>query len=217
MYFLIFVCTSINSVSSQLHIVGVSDEFLLALGVRKTVSMEFLFLHLDTLQWSSNPKSLIDYLMNADLSQQDLHKLRCTKYLPAKNDEETLYSPRELYMPNDDLNMFSFVRFLQWPDGENMSTAQRNFLTKKLGLCTDPPLSSVMSYLQSESGKSGESIDDACFKLALQYLIQKLGPDGIYAREFVQYRNTRFLPCIRQNFETEEIVKEIKSPAGEKL
>ena len=205
-----------SAVSSELIKLGVSDEFLLALGVRKTVSMEFLFLHLDTLRWSSNPKSLIDYLMKADLSQQDLHKLRCTKYLPARGDKETLYSPRELYMPNNELNMFSFIQFLQWPEGETMSTAQRNFLTKTLGLRNDPPLSSVMSYLQSESEKSRESTDDVCFKLALQYLTQKLGPNGLYDdRDFVRYRNTRFLPCIRQNFETGDIIKEIKSTSGE--
>jgi hypothetical protein len=201
-------------VSSHLHKEGISDDFLLALGVRKTISMDFLFLHLDTLQWNSNPKSLINYLMDADLSQQDLHKLRCTKYLPAYNDKDALYTPRELYIPNEELNMFSFVRFLQWPEGESMNAAQRNFLTKKLGMSVEPPLSSVMTYLQTESAKSSDSKDEAGFVLALQFLIQKLGPNGIYEREFSQYRNTKFLPCIRQNFENGEIVKEVKSPSG---
>ena len=194
---------------------GVSDEFLLALGVRKTISMEFLFLHIETLQWSNNPKNLIEYLMNADLSQQDLHKLRCTKYLPAKNDKDALYSPRELYLQNDELKMFSFVRFLQWPAGESISLAQRNFLTKTLGVCANPPLSSVMTYLQTQSAKK-ETRDDVGFKLALQYLIQKLGPDGIYEKEFSQYRNAKFLPCIRKHFDSGKIVKEVMAPSGER-
>ena len=175
--------------------------------------MDFLFSHLDTLRWSSNPKSLIKFLMNAELSQQDLIKLRSTKYLPAKNDKETLYSPRELFIPNEDIGMFSFVRFLQWPD-ETMAVAERNFLVKKLGLAVDPPLSSVMTYLQTES--ISESRNEASFISALQYLTQKLGPNGVYEREFQSYRNAKFLPCIRQNFENEEIVKEVKSPAGKK-
>eukprot|EP00956_Cyclotella_meneghiniana_P021110 scaffold38017_cov72-Cyclotella_meneghiniana.AAC.6 len=206
-----------EKVSSQLHKEGISDDFLLALGVRKTISMEFLFLHLDTLQWSSNPKSLINYLMNADLSDQDFHKLRSTKYLPARNDKESLHSPRELYLPNDEIKMFPFVRFLQWPNGENMSTAQRNFLTKKLGLNVDPSLACVMTYLQSESVKSIEQREESSFKLALQYLTQKLAPNGMYEKEFGKYRNVKFLPCIRQNYESGEIVKEIKAPSGKSL
>lgn len=176
--------------------------------------MDFLFLHLDTLQWSSNPKSLINYLMNAELTQQDIVKLRSTKYLPAKNDKAALYSPRELYIPNEELTMFPFVRFLQWPEGENMTAAQRNFLIKKLGLCVDPPLSSVMNHLQTESTKDTDTMDDAGYLLALQYLTQKLGPNGVHEREFGQYRNAKFLPCIRQNYETGEIVKETKAPSG---
>lgn len=179
-----------------MHKDGISDAFLLSLGVRKTISMEFLFLHLDTLQWNNNPKSLINYLMKAELSQQDLVKLRSTKYLPAKNDKEALYSPRELYIPNNELQMFKFVRFLQWPEDEDtMTMAQRSFLTKKLGLAVDPPLTAVMTYLQTESVKNSESRDEAGFILALQYLTQKLGPNGVYEREFGQYRNAKFLPC----------------------
>lgn len=209
--FLICVYLHCMTVSSLLQKEGVSDQFLLSLGVRKTISMDFLFLHLDTLQWSSNPKSLINFLMTAELSQQDLVKLRSSKILPAKNDKKTLYSPRELYIPNEELRMFSFVRFLQWP-GESMTTTERNFLTKKLGLAVDPPLSSVMAYLETES--ISESRDDASFLLALQYLTHKLGPNGVYERDFPTYRNVKFLPCLRQSFENQEIVKEIKSPAG---
>ena len=201
------------TVSSQLSKEGVSNEFLLALGVRKTISMEFLFLHLDTLQWNDNPKSLINYLMSAELSGQDLHKLRCTKYLPAKNDKASLYSPRELYVPNDELKMFPFIRFLQWSEGD-LTTTQRSFLIDKLGLRVEPPLSSVISYLKTESAKSNDSKDKAGFVSALQYLTQKLGPNGSYEEEYAQYRSVKFLPCIRQNLETGEVVKEIQAPAG---
>eukprot|EP00804_Cyclotella_cryptica_P009879 CCRYP_014180-RC/>CCRYP_014180-RC protein AED:0.05 eAED:0.05 QI:56/1/1/1/0.9/0.81/11/470/1857 len=203
-----------EKVSVELSKEGVSDDFLLALGVRKTISMDFLFLHLDTLQWNSNPKSLICYLMNAELSQEDFHKLRCTKYLPAKDDQVALYSPIELYLPNEELKMFPFVRFLQWPEVESMTTVQRSFLINKLGMRVDPPLSGIMTYLQAESAKTNASRDEASFVLALRYLAQKLGPKGIYEKEYEQYRGVKFLPCIRQNLETGEVVRERQSPSA---
>ena len=98
-----------------------------------------------------------------------------------------------------------------------MSTAQRNFLSKKLGLNVDPSLATVMTYLQSESAKSIEQRDESSFKLAIQYLTQKLAPNGMYEKEFGKYRNVKFLPCIRQNYESGEVVREIKAPSGKSL
>jgi hypothetical protein len=176
--------------------------------------MDFLFLHLDTLKWNDNPTNLISYLVNADLSPQDLLKLRTTRYLPAHNDKSTMFAPRELYLNNKELDVFPFVRFLQWPSLEGMSSAQRNFLIK-LGVREVPPLSYVMSFLEEESAKERESRDETGLDLALQYLCSKLGPTGVFENEFGQYKNTKFLPCIRQNIESGEVVKEVQSPSGE--
>ena len=56
--------------------------------------------------------------MDADLSNSDLVKLRSTQYLPAEDDQTHVYAPSELYLKNDDLKIFPFVRFLQWPATE---------------------------------------------------------------------------------------------------
>lgn len=109
-----------NKVSTQVSNAGVSDAFLLAMGVRTTISIDFLFLHLDTLRWNTNPKPLIKYLLDAELSNADLLKLRSTQYLPAENDETHVYAPSELYLKNDDIKIFPFVRFLQWPVSEGI-------------------------------------------------------------------------------------------------
>ena len=200
-----------SKASKRLKKEGVSDAFLLAMGVRKTIKIEFLFLHLDTLNWNENPKPLIKYLIDADLSQQDLLKLRSTRYLPAANDKTSVYAPSQLYFKDKDLNIFPFVKFLQWPSNEGMSTAARNFLLK-LGVRTEPPLSDIMGYLEKESAKSVDARDYAALTAALHYLTQRLGPKGAYVNQF-RHAKVDFLPCIRQNLETGEVVKEIKSPS----
>ena len=201
-------------VSKRVTREGVSDEFLLAMGVQKTVSMDFLFAHLDTLRWSDNPKNLISYLVAAELTNQDFLKLRTTRYLPAENDQSKMYAPSELYLKNDELKIFPFVRFLQWPASEGMPSVHRNFLMK-LGVRLEPPLSSIMKYLESESANDKDASDIASLGPALQYVTQRLGPKGPYEREFNQYRSMKFLPCIRQNLETGKVVKEIQSPTSE--
>lgn len=202
-----------HKVSKQLSKVGVSDAFLLAMGVRTTISIDFLFLHLDTLRWNTNPKPLIKYLLDSDLSNSDFVKLRSTRYLPAENDQTHVYAPSELYLKNEDLNIFPFIKFLQWPASEGMSKAQRDFLTK-LGVKVDPPLASVMSFMETESKKDEDSRDEKVYLAALQYLTQKLGPQGLYEKDFSRFRSAKFLPCIRQNLETGEVFKEMQSPAA---
>jgi hypothetical protein len=73
---------SFNKVSQTVHAASVTDEFLLMLGVRKSVAIDFLFSHLDTLRRSDDPKPLIEYLRSASLTSADIAKLRSTQYLP---------------------------------------------------------------------------------------------------------------------------------------
>ncbi|KAL7551449.1 hypothetical protein ACHAWF_014635 [Thalassiosira exigua] len=199
--------------SKRLSKAGVSDTFLLALGVRTTISIDFLFLHLDTLRWNTNPKPLIKYLLEADLSNGDLLKLRSTQYLPAENDQSHVYAPSELYLKDDDLKTFPFVKFLQWPATEGMPRAHRDFLIR-LGVRVNPPLAKVMGFLEEE-GKNADGVrDEVVYASALQYLTQRLGPQGLYEKDFGRFRSTKFLPCIRQNLETGLILKEMQSPAS---
>ena len=203
-----------NKVSTKLSKAGVSDSFLLALGVRNAISIEFLFLHLDTLRWNTNPKPLVKYLLNADLSPADMGKLRTTQYLPAENDQDHVYSPSELHFKREDLEIFPFVRFLQWPSSEGMANAERHFLSK-LGVRVDPALNSVIQFMD-DCTKEGGVRDWRVYDAALTFLTQRLGPTGIYEKEYLrQYTRMRLLPCIRQNLENGEVVREMQSPSCE--
>ena len=53
---------SFRKVAASLKNAGITEDFLLALGVRKSVSIDFLFSNLDTLQWSNDPRPLVEYL-----------------------------------------------------------------------------------------------------------------------------------------------------------
>ena len=149
--------------------------------------------------------------MGADLSSQDLLKLRSTRYLPASKDKTTVYAPSQLYFKDKELDFFPFVNFLQWPMNEGMSDAERNFLSK-LGVRREPPLSEIMGYLEKQGTKSVDARDEATLVGVLQYLTHRLGPKGSYKQHF-HHGKVNFLPCIRQNLESGEVVKEIKSPS----
>ena len=83
-------------VSKSVHQVGVTDDFLLSLGVRKSVSIDFLFENLHTLNYTDDPKPLVDYLRSATLTKADLHKLSNCQYLPAENDRSRMFAPGKI-------------------------------------------------------------------------------------------------------------------------
>ncbi len=180
---------------------------------RKTISIDCLFQHLDALRWNTNPKPLIKYLHDADLSHADLTKLRSTKYLPAEKDTTHVYAPPELYFKDKALEIFPFVRFLQWPSSEGMAKAHRDFLSK-LGVMADPPLDSVMCFMEAECNNEGGVRNEKLYEAALTFLTQRLGPNGLYEKDFSRYRSTKFLPCIRQNLETGDEIMEMQSPSS---
>ncbi len=82
-----------HKVSKSVHHVGVTDEFLLLLGVRKSVAIDFLFENLHTLNYMDNPKPLVEYLRSATLTKTDIQKLKNSQYLPAQNDSSRLFAP----------------------------------------------------------------------------------------------------------------------------
>ena len=208
-------CGQFYKVSERLENAGVSESFLQALGVRKTISIDVLFNHLDTLKWNSNCRPLIQYLVDAELSAADMVKLRSTKYLPAEGEDHQVYAPAELYLksnPNE-LAIFPFVRFLQWPSSEGISKRQRDFLVK-LGLKTEPSLTEVMSFILAESKKPEKEKNDTLCMQSINFVVKRLGPHGLYERDIAQYRTTKFLPCIRQNLESGNVITELQSPTS---
>ena len=204
---------SFRKVSDALKSAGITDDFLLALGVRKSVSVDFLFASLDTLKWSSDPKPLVEYLRSATLTKEDFAKLSQTRYLPADGDDTGSYAPSELFLPNLELRIFPHLKVLKWPSESEISERSENgkFLVN-LGMNTMPPLSSVLKF-------TTESVVDEKTRLkCLDFLADRLGPHGIYRVEYSRMRysdkkRVRILPCtVKIPLASGPDVQELHSP-----
>lgn len=187
---------SFCKVSQSLKRTGMSDDFLLQLGVRESVAVDFLFANLDHLKWSSDPKPLIEYLRTATLTRQDMEKLRGTRYLPSENDPNQMFAPSELYLPDSALRIFPFVRLLQWPSNDDVTDRSLNgkFLVS-LGMKVLPPLYQVLKYIADEAH------DDILRRQCLDFVANKLGSGGSYQAEYSRLGKSdktslKFLPCI---------------------
>jgi Protein of unknown function (DUF3684) len=189
---------SFHKVAGSLSAAGVTDDFLLVLGVRKSVSIDFLFTHLDTLSWSQNPKALVEYLRTATLTRSDFQKLAVTKYLPATNDTSTMFAPGELYLPNKDLHILPFVKTLAWPEPEVSESSENGTFLRGLGMKTMPPLVQVLAYLSDS-----KLCNDQRSRL-LDFVCDRLVPNGSYYSSFnsmahSERKKYRILPCLVQN------------------
>ena len=199
-------------VSKTLETAGVSENFLLALGVRKSVSIDFLFENLDNLRWSQDPRALVEYLRTATLSNQDMLKLRNGKYLPAEGSKSS-FKPSELYLPMLDLRIFPFVNMLHWPSESEVSAKSANgrFLTS-LGMQSIPPFSIVLSHLSNKELSRSDRIK------CIDFLADRMGPHGEYNKSFTQMsfhekKKYRILPCIvRFTLEKSEAEEVLCSP-----
>lgn len=201
---------SFKKVSSALAPAKVTDSFLVALGVRKTISMDFLFTQLDSLKWNRNPKPLITYLRTVALTAEDLHKLRTTQYLPEVNDNSRTYAPSELYLPNPDLDALPFAKVLQWPSTDVLHEHSPDLaFLKKIGCNAEAPIEDVMSYLQSD-------IDDEGMRSrALDFLRKRVMAGGPYERTYSNFLDARFLPAVVEDpFGEKPIRKELHAPIG---
>ena len=215
--------SSFHKVSKQLQDAGVTEDFLLALGVRKSVSIDFLFQNLDSLQWNHDPRPLIEYLKSATLTSEDWAKLSQTQYLPAEepassteakddatkqqeqkqqqqkpqqlNHNKRNYAPSELYLPSKELRIFPFLKLLQWPTESEVSEHSQNgrFLVR-LGMKVLPPLLQVLQYL------SLPDLTPEKRTQALDFVANHLSPSASYHKEYNRMsiatrRKYRFLPC----------------------
>ena len=205
---------SFRRVSPSMKDAGITEDFLLALGVRKSVSIDFLFSNLDTLQWSNDPRPLVEYLRQATLTTEDYRKLLQTRYLPAENDDKT-YAPSELFLPSTELRNFPFVKILQWPTESEVSERSENgsFLVK-LGMQTTPKLSQILEYM------TDTTTDDAQRLRCLEYVSSRLQPRGVYYDSysnlgFAQLKRYKFLPCsVLEPLSGKKARKELLSPVS---
>lgn len=198
-----------RKVARSLESSGVSEAFLMVLGVRKAISIEFLLTQLSNLKWSDNPQPLVKYLRSVSLSKGDLEKLQTYQYLPAANENSRTYSPEELLLPNEDLLAFPNLKILQWPSSTPLHPRcpDAEFL-KKLGCKVDPPLKSVLDYIVEEIGI--EENDKLC--KCLGFLAKRLG-SGSYGSDYGAAMSVKFLPAITKNpLSNNEPKKAFESP-----
>lgn len=182
---------ALKKVCRSVRLAGVSEEFLLALNVRRTIEMNFLFSQLSTLKWNKNPQPLVRYLRSVSLRDEDMQKLRSTKYLPAANDSSgDVFAPSELCLPNADVLSLPFVRCLQWPSALNEESADAQFLLT-LGLRAHPQL---ISIVREAADTQSADFRNKCIAFA-----SKLLADGRYEAELRGNRyaieRARFLPA----------------------
>lgn len=104
---------SFHKVSQSLKNAGITEDFLLELGVRRSIAVEVLFQNLSVLKWSKDPKPLVEYLRSASLTNKDINMLRQTQYLPAENDESRTFAPSELFLPGK----FILLSLATWVSG----------------------------------------------------------------------------------------------------
>jgi len=182
-----------------------SEQFCVALGVRESVSIDFLFSNLETLRWSTNPRPLVEYLRSASYSKQDLTKLQTSSYLPCENDPSRMFAPHELYIAKNKayrhLAETGVVRLLQWPDDE-LTEASPNgkFLVDELGMQTLPPLLDVLHCVAN-------MIQDPAIKIScLDFVASELKPhSGAYTTMYTkrmsksQLAALKIMPCTVQN------------------
>ncbi|KAG7344022.1 DUF3684 domain containing protein [Nitzschia inconspicua] len=185
-----------HKVSHSLKRIGIADEFLVQLGVRESVAVEFLFANSDHFKWSNDPRPLIEYLRTAKLTRRDVEKLTSTQYLPSETDPSQMFAPSELYLPDPSLRVFPFVRLLQWPTDDDVTERSLNgkFLVS-VGMNVLPPLYQVLKFI------SDEVKDDAIRLQCIDFVAKKLGPNGPYQSEYARISrsdkaNLRYLPCV---------------------
>lgn len=181
-----------RKVASNLESAGISKNFLVALGVRKAISIDFLFTQLHNLKWNDDPQPLVRYLRSVTLNSSDLEKLQTSQYLPEAKDKSRTYSPAELLLPNEELSIFPFVKVLQWPSTSPLHVRSPDAIfLMKLGCKLDPPLESVIRFIENTNDKHSTTLIKS-----FEYLFSRIAPGGIYEHAYGSMTQIKFIPAL---------------------
>lgn len=145
----------------------VKENFLAAVGVRKTVDLDTIFTRLLSASGEGGQKKwshmeLIKYLTSVqnDIPSDDLKKLRDSKFCPAEagpkgmeptKGTQTLYTISGLYEPKDSLRTLG-LPILQWPDPPGSfrpNSPEARFLSR-MGLRTCPSVPELVDMMASK-------------------------------------------------------------------
>ncbi|EWC44564.1 hypothetical protein DRE_06645 [Drechslerella stenobrocha 248] len=127
---------------------GVKEDYLVALGVRKTLELSLVLQRLQAkgddsaATWSAH--DLIKYFtsVSQDIPPEDIHKLKQTPFCKAEGDEKKVYRAMDLFVPKQDLRDLE-CPIIQWPGGAQNwrggQTPEEKFVMK-LGLNLFPSI-----------------------------------------------------------------------------
>lgn len=155
---------------------GVTDEFLISLGVQSHMEVRTIISNLKTLNWSHS--KLIKYLATVEdqLSNEEIQSLREARIFPAIDRVNELFCIAELYGPADDsaVNMCGFP-VLEWKKGGESVPMRSDaaFFLSRLGMLTYIPLSTLITLISTDSQKR---------PALLRYLVERF--ESVYQNQY---------------------------------
>jgi hypothetical protein len=163
---------------------NVSKAFMVALGVRQTVSLDVLLTELDAMKWNTDPTGLVRYLASVSdkLSSAEWERLRQTKFLPraGSGDQHQLYAPSELCLPLPDLrDVHDYIPVLLWKGHFNARGAESQMLTNFLSVKQAPSLTDLLQFAASEATSSNAR--HRCLMLAFDRLTNEPSASSLRA------------------------------------
>ena len=149
--------------SSKLEGAGISEDFLIAIGVRKAATASVLLEHLQKGEQRDDPKTIVEYLQSLPLTDRDRQTIGIMPCFPAAGINGALFAANELCLPNRRLRfLFPAVKQLRWPHDEDLSETEGcgQFLAS-LGMQSLPE--NLFGMLKQTTTIS--SMDERCIRL----------------------------------------------------
>lgn len=164
--------------------IPVTDSFLLSLGLRESVDMEFVLKLLHNpepgFEWSTLDVTKYLTANRKKLKASDWHILRTSSFFEA--DDGKLHKAHELYSPNQSLKDlgFSTLKWGSWDDKSNEAA-----LLYEIGLRRCPTIHELFSAATNSREKSN---------IALQYYIENFSRNN-YSEGVAAKVQTKIIPC----------------------
>lgn len=184
---------------------GVKEKVLLAMGVRKTIELNYVFDRLMSRSSKASEKNgpswsfvdLVQYLVSVrnDIPSKDIERLRialiCPREegsFPSKQPSSRLYKISELYEPKEKLREMG-LPILYWPSYYRYSSPEGRFLTS-LGLKQFPSTLEIIQIMTAAASAN----DQKKYDYAMQYFQENYIANNYARTDLSQIRSIPFLP-----------------------
>lgn len=192
---------------------GVKEKVLLAMGVRKTIELNYVFDRLMARSSKGSEKNgmtwsfvdLVQYLVSVrnDIPSKDIERLRtaaiCPREegsFPSKQPSSRLYKISELFEPKDALREMG-LPILYWPSFYRYSSPEGKFLTS-LGLKQYPSMLEIIQIMTA----AGSTNDQKKYDYAMRYFQENYIANNYARTDLSQIRSIPFLPVEGRPFPT---------------